>query len=128
MPPLLFKGENRNMKLSLNIYTDETLTEIKRVVEADKLKIPYRVALYIAQSLDSVNFKNEDELFKFIIGSLDKVDKIIKATFGVSELELECVDVMELGAVGVELYKWGVDKLNSMNGNTSKNVAGTASL
>ena len=115
------------MKLSLNVYTDETLTEIRRVVEADKLKIPYRVALYVAQSLDTVNFKNEDELFKFIIGSLDKVDKIIKATFGVSELELECVDVMELGAVGVEIYKWGVDKLNSMNGSTSKNVAGTAS-
>lgn len=109
------------MKLVLNVYTDDTLTEIKRVVEADKLRVPYRVALYVAQTLDTVNFKNEDELFKFIVNSLDKVDKIIKATFGVTETELECVDVMELGAVGVEIYKWAVDKISALNGGNSKN-------
>lgn len=110
------------MKLVLNIYTDETLTEIKRVVEADRLKIPYRVAMYIGEALETVNFKNEDDIFKFVIGSLDKVDKIVKATFGVTETELECVDVAELGAVAVELYKWGMEKLNSLNGNGSKNA------
>lgn len=114
------------MKLVLNIYTDDTLTEVKRVAEADRLKVPYRVAMYIGQSLDTVDLKNEDDIFKFVTGSLDKLDKIIKATFGVSELELECVDVAELGAVAVELYKWGMDKLNSLKGNDSKNVETTA--
>ena len=110
------------MKLVLNIYTDDTLREVKRVAEADQLRIPYRVAVYIGQSLDTVNLKNENDIFKFVTGSLDKLDKIIKATFGLTDTELECVDVAELGAVGVELYKWGIDKLNSLKGNDSKNV------
>ena len=114
------------MNLVLNIYTDDTLTEIKRVVEADRLKIPYRVAMYIGQSLDTLDLKNEDDIFKFLTGSMDKLDKVIKATFGVTDTELDCVDVAELGAVGVELYKWGIEKLQSLKGNNSKNVVTTA--
>jgi len=114
------------MKLVLNIYTDDTLTEVKRTAEAERLRVPYRVAMYIGQSLDTVDLKNEDDIFKFVTGSLDKLDKIIKATFGVTDTELECVDVAELGAVAVELYKWGIDKLNSLKGNDSKNVETTA--
>ena len=101
------------MNLVLNIYTDDTLTEIKRVVEADRLKIPYRVAMYIGQSLDTLDLKNEDDIFKFLTGSMDKLDKVIKATFGVTDTELDCVDVAELGAVGVELYKWGIETTES---------------
>lgn len=114
------------MNLVLNIYTDDTLTEIKRTVEADKLKVPYRVAMYIGQSLDNIKLNNEDDLFKFVIGSLDKLDKIIKATFGLTETELECIDVAELGAVAVELYKYGIEKINSLKGSNSKNVETTA--
>ena len=114
------------MNLVLNIYTDDTLTDIKRVAEADRLKIPYRVAMYIGQSLDTLDLKNEDDIFKFLTGSMDKLDKVIKATFGVTDTELDCVDVAELGAVGVELYKWGIEKLQSLKGNNSKNVVTTA--
>ena len=114
------------MNLVLSIYTDDTLTEIKRVAEADRLKIPYRVAMYIGQSLDTLDLKNEDDIFKFLTGSMDKLDKVIKATFGVTDTELDCVDVAELGAVGVELYKWGIEKLQSLKGNNSKNVVTTA--
>lgn len=114
------------MNLVLNIYTDETLTEIKRTAEADRLKIPYRVAMYIAQSLDKLDVKNDNDILNFIGENIDKLDKIIKATFGVSELELDCVDAGELGAVGVELYKWGIDKINSLKGGQEKNAQMTA--
>lgn len=115
------------MQLKITVYTDETLTEVKRVEEADRLKIPYRVALYVAQSLEKMDIKNDNDLFKFVVGNLDKVDKIIKATFGLSETEMECIDVMELGATGVELYKWAIDKIKAMKqGNTAKNVETTA--
>ena len=114
------------MNLVLNIYTDDTLTEVKRQAEADRLKIPYRVAIYIGQSLDTLDLKNDDDIFKFVTSNLDKLDKIIKATFGVSDTELECVDVAELGAVAIELYKWGIEKINSLKGNNSKNVIPTA--
>lgn len=110
------------MNLVLKIYTDDTLREVKRVAEADRLKIPYRVAMYIGQSLDTVSLKNEDDILKFVTGNLDKVDKIIKATFGVTDTELECVDVSELGAVASEVYKWGIEKLQSIKGNDSKNA------
>lgn len=110
------------MKLALTVYTDDSLSEVKRVVEADRLRIPYRVAMYIGQSLDSIENMNTDDIFKFVTGSLDKLDKIIKATFGVSELELECIDAGELGAVAMELYKWGIEKLGSMKGGEAKNA------
>lgn len=113
------------MKLILNVYTDETLTEVKRTVEAERLKIPYRVVMYVAQSLENVDLKSEDDIFNFIVKSIDKVDKVIKATFGVSENELDCVDAGELGKVATELYKWAIDKINTLKGNDSKNAQTT---
>ena len=110
------------MNLVLNIYTDETLTEVKRTAEADRLKIPYRVAIYIGQSLDKLDLKNESDLLNFVGGNIENLDKIIKATFGVSETELDCIDAGELGAVAKEIYKWGIEKLNSLKGGNEKNA------
>ena len=115
-------GGNNSMELRLNIYTDDTLTELKRVAEADGLKIPYRVGIYIAQSLETLDIQNNNDLLHFVSGNMDKVDKIIKATFGVTETELECVDIAELGAVAVELFKWGLAKIQSLNNGGEKNV------
>lgn len=53
------------MNLVLNIYTDDTLTEVKRVAEADRLKIPYRVAVTVAQSIESLDIRNENDLINF---------------------------------------------------------------
>ena len=46
------------MNLVLNIYTDETLTDVKRVAEADSLVIPYRVSMWLLENLDSVKIGN----------------------------------------------------------------------
>ena len=110
------------MNLVLNIYKDDTLTELKRVAEADRLKIPYRVAITVAQSLDEIDIKKESDILRFVSGNLDKVDKIIKATFGVTDTELECIDISELSAVAMELYKWGVEKISSLKGGNEKNA------
>lgn len=114
------------MNLFLNIYTDESLTEVERVAEADRLKIPYRVATYIGQSLDKLDVKNDSDLLNFVGGNVENLDKIIKATFGITDTDLERVDAAELGAVAMEIYKWGMDKLNSLKGKNSKNVTTTA--
>lgn len=117
------------MLLKLKVYTDESLVDVKRTCEADKLKIPYRVAMYLIQSLDSVSLDNEDDIFKFITGNVDKMDKIIKATFGVSDTELECVDAGELIETLKELYQWAIENVNSLKGgNSSKNVETPVSL
>ena len=110
------------MNLRLHIYEDETLTNVKRVAEADRLKIPYRVAIHLIESLESLNLDSEADLIKLVGSSASQVDKIVKATFGVSELELDCVDAGELGTVAVELYKWAMEKVKSIRGNNSKNV------
>lgn len=117
------------MLLKLKVYTDESLVDEKRTCEADKLKIPYRVAMYLIQSLDTVNLDNEDDIFKFITGNVDKMDKIIKATFGVSESELDCIDAGELIETLKELYQWAIENVNSLKGgNNSKNVETPVSL
>lgn len=110
------------MLFKLNIYTDESLVDIKRVVEADKLKIPYRVAMYIIQSLDGLDIKSNEDLIKFVSGNIDKMDKIIKATFGVTESELDCIDSGELLSTVKELYSWAANKMNELKSeDSSKN-------
>ena len=113
------------MKLVLNIYTDDSLVEVAKTVEADKLRVPYRVITYVAQSLESVDIENEVELFNLVTSNVDKLDKILKATFKITDTELECIDVMELGDVAVEIYKWALDKINGLKnkGGNSKNSA-----
>lgn len=109
-------------KLSLTIYTNDEFNEVKRVVETDELKIPYRVIKYVAGALQGNDVTNEDSLYNFVINSMDKLDKIIKATFGVSELELEFIDTMELADVGMEIFKWAKEKFTGLKGASSKNA------
>lgn len=128
MPPYFLKLEEANfMKLQLKVYTDDTLTEVKRVAEADELKIPYRVTGYLMQSMENLSLDDKEGVFNYIVGNVDKLDKIIKATFGVSELELDCINTADLVAVAMEIYQWGISKIKSMKqGNNSKNVETTA--
>lgn len=129
MPPLFYKGEKIKMLLKLNIYTDESLTDIKRVVEAEKLKIPYRVAMYIIQSLDGLNLESNEDLIKFVSANIEKMDKIIKATFGVTESELDCIDSGELLNTIKELYQWAAGKMNELKSEEgSKNLVAPAKI
>lgn len=107
--------------MKLTIYTDDSLVEVNKVVEADKLKIPYKVSMYVIQSLDDINLDNTDDVLKFITKNIDKLDKIIKATFGITDSELECIETTELIETGKEIYKWVIDKVGSIKGG-SKNV------
>lgn len=113
------------MNLVLNIYTDDELTEIKRVAEADRMKIPYRVSLYLIKSLEGIDVNNQNEILNFIGKSTDKLDKVIKATFKVSESELECIDTMDLVPIAMELYNFAIEKIKSIQGNKEKNVVET---
>lgn len=115
------------MNLKLTVYTSDELQEVKRVVEADELKIPYRVTGYLLQSMENLSLDDKEGMFNFIAGNTEILDKIIKATFGVSELELECINTTELVSVGMEVAKWVIEKVNALKkGNASKNVEVTA--
>lgn len=115
------------MSLKLTVYTDDTLTEVKKEVEADRLKIPYRVTGYLMQSMENLRLDDKEGIFNFITGNTEQLDKIIKATFGITDNDLACIDTAELISVGMELYQWGVEKIKSLkHGNNSKNVEETA--
>lgn len=111
------------MQLRLNVYKDESFTEVKRTCEVDFIRVPYRVAMYVAQMLDQVeDFTDERQILKMIAGSGEYLTKIIKATFGVSETELECVDIVELGDTAMEIYRYVLGKFRSLRGNEDPNV------
>lgn len=111
------------MNLVLHIYEDENLSKVKREATADKLKIPYRVAMSLISLLDNTDINSEKDLIKLVSSMPDKLDKIIKATFDVTEAELECVDAAELVAVAKDLYGWAMDKITGIKGgNDSKNA------
>lgn len=113
------------MKLQLTVYTDDSLTDVNRVVEADKLKIPYKVAMYVIQSLDNVNLNDTDDTIKFVAKNIDQVDKIIKSTFGLTDSELECIDTGDLVDTAKEIYRWAIGKVNSIGGGQKNGVATT---
>lgn len=109
------------MNFKLTIYADDSMKEIARVAEADSLVIPYRVSMWLLASLDELKLEDRDSLLNVVAKNTDKIDKIVKATFKVSETELECIDTMELIGVIKELYVWVLDKVQNMRGN-EKNV------
>lgn len=109
------------MNFKLNVYTDDSMCEVKRVAEADALVVPYRVSMWLLASLDDLNLDDNEALLKTLAKNTDKIDKIVKATFKVSETELECIDTMELIVVIKELYAWVLDKVKNLRGN-EKNV------
>lgn len=110
------------MSLKLTIYETDELRDVKRIEEADKLKIPYRTAIYVIQSLENVDLENEYQIFNYVTCHIEKLDKIIKATFNVTDTELDCIDLMELGSVAVDLYKWAAEKVKGLKRNNSKNA------
>lgn len=111
--------------MKLTIYTDEYLTDISKVVEADKLKIPYMVSKIIIKSLDYMDIDNQDDMLNFLTNNIDYLDNVVRATFGLSESELVCIDTSELLSVGAEIYKWGIEKINSLKGGDRKNLQRT---
>ena len=114
------------MNLKINVYTDDTLQEVKREAEADRLKIPYRVAINVAKSLETVELENKGDILKTVTQNMESVDKIMKATFRLTDEELECVDAGEMAAVVKEIYKWAVDKMKGIKGGSEKNLMATA--
>lgn len=104
------------MNLKLTIYEDDTLQKVKRTVEADRLKIPYRVSIFLLQSIENETVNTDNELIAFVTNNLDKLEKVVKATFGVTDEELGCVDTTEMIAMIVAIYKWGLEKVSGISG------------
>lgn len=110
------------MNCKLTVYTDDTFTEIDRVVEADGLKIPYRTSMIIIKTLEDVDMQDSEDLTEWFMNNIELLDKIVKATFHVSNAELDCIDAIEMVAVAKELYQWTIEKIKGIRGDSSKKL------
>ncbi len=100
--------------LQIKIFETDELKKVKRTETAEKVKIPYRVALRLIKSLDGTSIEEEENLIRFVTGNIEKVDKVIKATFDITENEMECIDMMDLIEVGKELFAWVMDEVKKL--------------
>lgn len=117
------------MRLVLNVYANEEFSQIKRVCEADRVRIPYRVGFYVAQMLDTVDdITDEKQILKIVTSSTDQITKVIKATFKVTETELDYVDIGEMYDMAMELYRYAIEKFQSLKGDNSPNVGAAAGI
>ena len=109
------------MILKLTIYKDDLLQEVERTVEADRLKIPYRVATEVGKSLENIDTEDNKKILNLISVNMESVDKILKSTFGLNDSELECIDAAEMAAVVKEIYQWAIGKMKGIKGGEEKN-------
>lgn len=116
--------EKKKSVLTLKVYEDDTLEKVEKEYTAEKIKIPYRVGLSVIKSLDEIDLDDEMEILQVVTGNVDKLDKIVKATFHVRDEELERVDMGELISTIKELYSWVMEKTKQLGGN-EKNVETT---
>ena len=100
--------------MKLNIYTDETFTQVKEVRSCDKVKIPYRVGQYVVNLLANADFGDDQDILKKVLSSEEQITKIVCATFGLKEEELELIDVVELTETAQQIVAFVVEKLSDM--------------
>lgn len=103
------------MEFKLTIYKDESLQEVKRIAEADSLKIPYRTSLNLINMLASIDGEEGEDVLGAIRRTPECLNKILKATFGLTETELDGVNAAELIDVVKGLMAWCIAQLRGMH-------------
>ena len=107
--------------MRITIYQDDTYTEIRETREADRLKVPFRVGQYVVNTLSKMDFKDEQKILDAVLDSEEQITKIVKATFGLTDEDLETVDMIELGDVAKEIISFVVSKIAEMGVNIDPN-------
>lgn len=100
--------------MKLNIYTDDTFREVREVKEAERMKIPFRVARHVARLLPTLSSYDKKEIPFIICENEDQVAAIIQATFGLSEEDLDHVETLELGDLAKEIIQYVIEKMNEL--------------
>ena len=100
--------------MKLNIYTNDTFTEVKETRECDKIKIPYRVGQYVVNVLANTNLDDDMEVIKKALDSEQQITKIVRATFGLKEEELDNIDIVELTETAQQIVDFVLEKMAEM--------------
>ncbi len=100
--------------MRITIYQDDTYTEIRETRECDRIKIPYRVGQYVINTMSKLDYKDETKVVGAVLDSEEQITKIVKATFGLTDEDLETVDMMELGDVAKDIINFVLAKISEM--------------
>lgn len=108
--------------MRITIYQDDSFTEIRETREADRLKVPFRVGQYVINVMSKIDYKDEEQIIGAIMDSEEQITKIVKATFGLTDADLETVDVVELGEVAKEIINFVLAKIAELGVNVDPNL------
>lgn len=100
--------------LKLKVYTDDTYTEVREVREAERIRIPYRVAQYVVNLIPTLDLRDGESILHHVLSSEEEITKVVRATFGLKEDDLEYIDTMELTDVAREITGFVMQKLADM--------------
>lgn len=100
--------------MRITIYQDDTYTEIRETRECERIKIPYRVGQYVVNIMSKIDYTDEKKIIGAVLDSEEQITKIVKATFGLTDDDLETVDMMELGDVTKDIINFVLAKIAEM--------------
>lgn len=99
--------------MKLKIYTDESLVTLREEREVPRMRIPYRTADAVLDMLADIDFHNVDEykIINLVLKNKKHLTAVVRATFGLSEEDLACIDLMELGDLAKEIVAFVMEKM-----------------
>lgn len=97
--------------MKLKIYTDETFTEVREERVADRMRIPYRVGQYVVNAISTVNVNDDQAVLGKVLESEEQITAVVRATFGLTDEDLDGVDMMELADLAKEIIGFVVNKM-----------------
>lgn len=99
--------------MKLKIYTDESLTQVREEREVPRMKVPYRTADAVLDMLSDLDFENLDEykVINLVLKNKKHLTTVVRATFGLTEEDLACIDLLELGDLAREIIRFVVEKM-----------------
>ena len=100
--------------MKLTIYTDETFCEVREVRERDRMKIPYRVGQHVVNLISTMDLNDEQQIIRSVLDSEEQITAVVRATFGLTDADLDHVDMMELADLGREIIAFVVQKMADM--------------
>lgn len=110
--------------MKLTIYTDDTYTNVREVRERDKMKIPYRVAQHVIKSLDGLDLNDDKAVLAKLLESEEQITAVVRATFGLTDADLDYVDLLELSELAGQIVDFVLSKINDLG--AGDNVPPTA--
>lgn len=99
--------------MKLTIHTDASLSEVREVREVPRMKIPYRTADAVLDMLADLDLENvsEYQVLNLVLKNKNHLTTVVRATFALSEEDLACIDLMELGDLAEEIIGYVMGKI-----------------